>query len=91
VDINPIGKVDIAAIRAQAQKATDDRPTIVKGAYEPVGKVDIAAIRAKAQKPSDDVLVSSRPLGLEYLQIAVGTISRSHWPPDLLPFHNRND
>jgi hypothetical protein len=50
----PVGKVDIAAIRAQAQKPTDDRPTIVKGAYEPVGKVDIAAIRAKAQKPSDD-------------------------------------
>lgn len=50
----PIGKVDIAAIRAQAQKKEDDRPTIVKGAYEPVGKVDIAAIRARAQKPSDD-------------------------------------
>ncbi|TAQ85032.1 hypothetical protein B7494_g6644 [Chlorociboria aeruginascens] len=50
----PIGKVDIAAIRAQAQKPTDDRPTIVKGAYEPVGKVDIAAIRAKAQKPSNE-------------------------------------
>ncbi|KAF4628204.1 hypothetical protein G7Y89_g9954 [Cudoniella acicularis] len=50
----PIGKVDIAAIRAQAQKKEDDRPTIVKGAYEPVGKVDIAAIRAKAQRPSDD-------------------------------------
>ena len=50
----PIGKVDIAAIRAQAQKPVDDRPTIVKGAYEPVGKVDIAAIRARAQKPSDD-------------------------------------
>ena len=50
----PIGKVDIAAIRAQAQKSTDDRPTIVKGAYEPVGKVDIAAIRARAQKPVDD-------------------------------------
>ncbi|PMD38865.1 hypothetical protein L207DRAFT_490599 [Hyaloscypha variabilis F] len=50
----PIGKVDIAAIRAQAQKKTDDRPTIVKGAYEPVGKVDIAAIRARAQKPGDD-------------------------------------
>jgi drebrin-like protein len=50
----PIGKVDIAAIRAQAQKSTDDRPTIVKGAYEPVGKVDIAAIRARAQKPGDD-------------------------------------
>lgn len=46
----PIGKVDIAALRAQAkQQGQDDRPTVVKGAYEPVGKVDIAAIRAKAQ------------------------------------------
>ncbi|KAF2789926.1 hypothetical protein K505DRAFT_327912 [Melanomma pulvis-pyrius CBS 109.77] len=48
----PIGKVDIAAIRAQAKEAKDDRPTVVKGAYEPIGKVDIAAIRAKAQAPS---------------------------------------
>jgi hypothetical protein len=44
----PVGKVDIAAIRAQAKEKQDDRPTVVKGAYEPVGKVDIAAIRAKA-------------------------------------------
>lgn len=45
----PIGKVDIAALRAQAKnQGYDDRPTVVKGAYEPVGKVDIAAIRAKA-------------------------------------------
>ncbi|KAF7560961.1 hypothetical protein G7046_g3157 [Stylonectria norvegica] len=50
----PVGKVDIAAIRAQAQKADDYRPTPVKGAYEPIGKVDIAAIRAKAQKPADE-------------------------------------
>lgn len=49
----PIGKVDIAAIRAQAQKTGDDRPTPVKGAYEPVGKVDIAAIKARAQKPTE--------------------------------------
>ncbi|KXJ91753.1 hypothetical protein Micbo1qcDRAFT_188456 [Microdochium bolleyi] len=48
----PIGKVDIAAIRAAAREKQDDRPSIVKGAYEPVGKVDIAAIRAQAQKPS---------------------------------------
>ena len=50
----PVGKVDIAAIRRQAKesgKLQDDRPEIIKGAYEPVGKVDIAAIRAKAQKP----------------------------------------
>ena len=44
----PVGKVDIAAIRAQAKEQKDDRPTVVKGAYEPVGKVDIASIRAKA-------------------------------------------
>lgn len=47
----PIGKVDIAAIRRQAQekgKPEDDRPAPVKGSYEPIGKVDIAAIRAKA-------------------------------------------
>ncbi|KAH9826702.1 protein app1-like [Teratosphaeria destructans] len=48
----PIGKVDIGAIRRQAQEqgsAQDDRPTVVRGAYEPVGKVDIADIRRKAQ------------------------------------------
>ncbi|KAI0172110.1 hypothetical protein GGR52DRAFT_573254 [Hypoxylon sp. FL1284] len=49
----PVGKVDIAAIRAAAKEKKDDRPTPVKGAYEPVGKVDIAAIRARAQKPAD--------------------------------------
>lgn len=49
----PVGKIDIAAIRAQAKEVKDDRPTIVKGAYEPVGKVDIAAIRARAQRPSE--------------------------------------
>ncbi|KAF9767851.1 hypothetical protein IL306_014921 [Fusarium sp. DS 682] len=57
----PIGKVDIAAIRAQAQKDQDDRPTPVKGSYEPVGKVDIAAIRAQAKKP----VASEEPQGEE--------------------------
>lgn len=53
----PIGKVDIAALRRQGQQRDallDDRPTPVKGAYEPVGKVDIAAIRARAQNPSEN-------------------------------------
>lgn len=53
----PIGKVDIAAIRRQAKEAgekSDERPVPVKGAYEPVGKVDIAAIKARAQRPSDN-------------------------------------
>ncbi|KAI5369424.1 Putative SH3 domain, actin-depolymerizing factor domain, ADF-H/Gelsolin-like domain superfamily [Septoria linicola] len=48
----PIGKVDIAAIRRQAQASgsvQDDRPTVVKGAYEPIGKVDLNEIRRKAQ------------------------------------------
>ncbi|KAI2623021.1 hypothetical protein GGS26DRAFT_235197 [Hypomontagnella submonticulosa] len=49
----PVGKVDIAAIRAAAREKQDDRPAPIKGAYEPVGKVDIAAIRAKAQKPTE--------------------------------------
>ncbi|KAI9788470.1 MAG: hypothetical protein M1816_006907 [Peltula sp. TS41687] len=50
----PVGKVDIAAIRRQAQAGStrDDAPAPVKGAYEPVGKVDIAAIRARVQPPS---------------------------------------
>ena len=45
----PVGKVDIAAIRAQGDKKFDTKPEIVRGAYEPVGKVDLAALRAKAQ------------------------------------------
>lgn len=49
----PVGKVDIAAIRAAAKNKEDLRPTPVKGAYEPVGKVDIAAIRSRAQKPAE--------------------------------------
>ncbi|KAG6025024.1 hypothetical protein E4U41_001629 [Claviceps citrina] len=49
----PVGKVDIAAIRAAAKEKGDDRPAPVKGAYEPVGKVDIAAIKARAQKPTE--------------------------------------
>ncbi|KAL5114725.1 actin binding protein [Pleosporales sp. CAS-2024a] len=56
----PVGKVDIAAIRAQAKDKQDDRPTVVKGAYEPVGKVDIAAIRAKANAaPASSGLASA--------------------------------
>ncbi|KAL8952067.1 MAG: hypothetical protein Q9222_001978, partial [Ikaeria aurantiellina] len=52
----PVGKVDIASIRRQAQQSggsTEDRPNVVKGSYEPVGKVDIAAIRARAQQPPE--------------------------------------
>ncbi|KAM7214676.1 hypothetical protein V8F06_009926 [Rhypophila decipiens] len=60
----PIGKVDIAALRAQAKAAGDDRPTTVKGAYEPVGKVDIAAIRAKAQRPAEAEVESPPPKSL---------------------------
>ncbi|KAF2088241.1 hypothetical protein K490DRAFT_73196 [Saccharata proteae CBS 121410] len=59
----PIGKVDIGAIRKQAQESgslKDDRPAVVKGSYEPVGKVDIAAIRAKASGPG----VSSPPASI---------------------------
>lgn len=49
----PVGKVDIGAIRAAAKNKEDLRPTPVKGSYEPVGKVDIAEIRARAQPPKE--------------------------------------
>jgi hypothetical protein len=55
----PVGKIDIAALRAQAKQ--DDRPTVVKGAYEPVGKVDIAAIRARSQRPAEPEEESAPP------------------------------
>jgi len=55
----PVGKIDIAALRAQAKQ--DDRPTAVKGAYEPVGKVDIAAIRARSQRPAEPEEESAPP------------------------------
>ena len=62
----PVGKVDIAELRRQAQKGDiDDRPTPVKGAYEPVGKVDIAAIRARAQQPSSSTIESPADPSLE--------------------------
>ncbi|KAG5929349.1 hypothetical protein E4U42_006180 [Claviceps africana] len=57
----PVGKVDIAAIRAAAKEKGDDRPAPVKGAYEPVGKVDIAAIKARAQKTSQEEEESQVP------------------------------
>ncbi|MCJ1388032.1 hypothetical protein MMC18_000876 [Xylographa bjoerkii] len=72
----PIGKVDIAALRRQAQESTsrqNDRPNVVKGSYEPVGKVDIAAIRAKAQPPSE---TATSPLG-KISPAVTGTSTRS--------------
>lgn len=57
----PVGKVDIAAIRAAAKNKDDLRPTPVKGSYEPVGKVDIAAIRSRAQKPAESAEEEDAP------------------------------
>ena len=39
--------------RSQGSPSQNDRPDVVRGAYQPVGKVDIGAIRARAQKPED--------------------------------------
>ena len=72
----PVGKVDIAAIRKQAREAgnlRDDRPEPVRGAYEPVGKVDIAAIRSKAQKPSGSLGGNER--GTNYSQESVKDVT----------------
>ena len=62
----PVGKVDIAAIRKEAQErgeTKDERPAAVKGSYEPVGKVDIAAIRSRAQGPGNAESMSPSATG----------------------------
>lgn len=40
--------------RSQPSQSQNDRPEVVRGAYQPVGKVDIAAIRAQAREKQDD-------------------------------------
>ena len=70
----PIGKVDIAALRRQTSGNNDNRPTPVKGSYEPVGKVDIAAIRARARQPSEGE--TSTPNQVSSMN--TGTSSRSN-------------
>ena len=71
----PIGKVDIAALRRDAKEkgdVRDEKPTAVKGSYEPVGKVDINAIRARAQGPGG---AASPPTSMS--PSATGTSQRS--------------
>lgn len=64
----PVGKVDIAAIKAQAKdnnnndKYGSDRPDAVKASYQPVGKVDIAAIRAQAKNANYKESIESTPV-----------------------------
>lgn len=69
----PVGKVDIAAIRA-ASKLREERPEPVKGAYQPVGKVDIAAIRAQAKPKSEPSAFVESPR-------SVGERSTTFTPP----------
>ncbi|KAJ8097108.1 hypothetical protein POJ06DRAFT_39688 [Lipomyces tetrasporus] len=53
----PIGKVDIAALRAGTSNKELEaaKPEVVKGTYQPIGKVDIAAIRAEAKQKEEYV------------------------------------
>ena len=82
----PVGKVDIAALRRQAQETGSskaDRPEIVKGSYEPVGKVDIAAIRARAQGPSGGT--SLPPSSMSPAATEASNLSNDHEDPRSLP------
>ncbi|KAA8905703.1 hypothetical protein TRICI_005255 [Trichomonascus ciferrii] len=61
----PVGKVDIAALRASGKdsKFADSRPAPVQSSYQPVGKVDIAAIRAQAKaNPNYKSTFESQPI-----------------------------
>ena len=85
----PVGKVDIAALRRQAQDTSsrqDDRPSVVKGTYEPVGKVDIGAIRSKAQPPSETAKSSFGKIS----PAVTGTSTRSSEPNDAKPLSERS-
>ena len=82
----PVGKVDIAALRRQAQESGNskpERPEIVKGSYEPVGKVDIAAIRARAQGPSGGA--PSPPSSISPAATGTSNQSNDHEQPRSLP------
>ncbi|ANB15439.1 Abp1p [Sugiyamaella lignohabitans] len=67
----PIGKVDIAALRAEARnsKFGDDRPTPLQSSYQPIGKVDIAAIRAQANANKKELESRPEPLQSSYKPI----------------------
>ncbi|MCJ1403944.1 hypothetical protein MMC11_007167 [Xylographa trunciseda] len=85
----PIGKVDMAALRRDAQETTshqDDRPNVVKGTYIPVGKVDIAAIRAKAQPPLE---TATSPFD-KMLPVVTGTSTLSSEFNDAKPMADRS-
>ena len=45
---------DSRASKFSSDPPVQDRPDVVKGAYQPVGKVDIASLRKEAQSASDD-------------------------------------
>lgn len=59
----PIGKVDIAALRAAGResKFKDDGPPPLQSSYKPIGKVDIAAIRAAASTNKKPESVEKKP------------------------------
>ena len=49
VDMRSLASQQPAASAFSSSKDDDDRPGVVRGAYQPVGKVDIAAIRRQAK------------------------------------------
>lgn len=85
----PVGKVDIAALRRQAQEkgnTNDERPNVVKGSYEPVGKVDIAAIRARAQIPAEGAISPPSRLSPTSLQNSTQVEEKQSFMSRSVPF-----
>ena len=85
----PVGKVDIAALRRQAQEkgnTNDERPNVVKGSYEPVGKVDIAAIRARAQIPAEGAISPPSRLSPTSLQNSIQVEEKQSFMSRSVPF-----
>ena len=53
VDMRGLSSQQPAASAFSASQPDDDRPGVVRGAYQPVGKVDIAAIRRQAKETGE--------------------------------------
>ncbi|KEF59042.1 uncharacterized protein A1O9_03885 [Exophiala aquamarina CBS 119918] len=72
-------KVDMRELTSQkpapsafSSSQSDDRPEVVRGAYQPVGKVDIAAIRRQAQESGNTK--DERPETVKGAYVPVGKV-----------------
>ncbi len=93
VDMRTLASQQPAASAFSASQPDDDRPGVVRGAYQPVGKVDIAAIRRQAKESGE--AKDDRPQTVKGSYEPVGKVdiaairARSQRPDDSTSFSSR--